>query len=353
MKTTHPIILAALALSFALPSSAWACSAFLSETGGRLVVGKSYDWHMGQGMLVTNKRGVGKRAFALDPRQTPLEWDSKYGSLTFNQYGREMPNGGMNEAGLVVEVLWLDQSTYPSADARPALTELQWIQWALDRHGTVAALAEAAPKVRVSPVYARVHYFACDVTGACAAFEYLDQKLRISHGDDMPAPALTNHPYADSAAHLKQYQGFGGARPISPSRSSLARFVRAAVGVKEKGGDVAASTFSVLDGVSQGDYTVWNIVYLPAAREIQWRTRASAGVKRVVLSDFDFGCGSAVKVLNIDAREGGADAFYDYSRALNRALVDRGLSTMSSGLPPGVAALVAAYPDTTRCAVAK
>jgi choloylglycine hydrolase len=30
-----------------------------------------------------------------------ISWISKYGSITFNQYGREFPTGGMNEKGLV------------------------------------------------------------------------------------------------------------------------------------------------------------------------------------------------------------------------------------------------------------
>ena len=44
----------------------------------------------------------------MDPRKakgTPASWVSKYGSVTFNQYGRELPTGGMNEAGLVVETI--------------------------------------------------------------------------------------------------------------------------------------------------------------------------------------------------------------------------------------------------------
>jgi penicillin V acylase-like amidase (Ntn superfamily) len=42
----------------------------------------------------------------------PAKWVSRYGSVTFNQYGCENPTGGMNEAGLVVEQMWLDESAY-------------------------------------------------------------------------------------------------------------------------------------------------------------------------------------------------------------------------------------------------
>ena len=40
----------------------------------------------------------------------------KYGAIFFNQFGREFPMGGMNEAGLVVELMWLDETVFPSPD---------------------------------------------------------------------------------------------------------------------------------------------------------------------------------------------------------------------------------------------
>ena len=40
-------------------------------------------------------------------------------------------------------VVWLDSSTYPPADARPTVTELQWIQYQLDNYGSVKEMLEA------------------------------------------------------------------------------------------------------------------------------------------------------------------------------------------------------------------
>jgi len=59
----------------------------------------------------------------------PAKWVSAYGSVTFNQFGRELPLGRMNEAGLVIEIMWLTQTEYPHSDRRPALRELQWAQY--------------------------------------------------------------------------------------------------------------------------------------------------------------------------------------------------------------------------------
>ena len=194
------VVLAAAA-ALAPPPPASACTTLRFGPAGSLAstvrVAKSYDWHSEEGLVFANPRGLHKRALHLDARETAAEWTSTYGSLTFNQYGQEFPNGGINEAGLVVEVMWLQGSDYPARDGRPALNELQWVQHALDRFATVEALAEAAPRLRVAPAYARIHYLACDPSGACATFEYLDGELAIHRGDELPVAALTNHPYAE------------------------------------------------------------------------------------------------------------------------------------------------------------
>ncbi len=114
----HGIILAAVSLLVVLPATqtARACTAFLQED---LLAGKNYDWHLDHGLLIVNKRGIAKRALLLNPAEKAAEWVSKYGSVTFNQYGREMPNGGMNEAGLVVETLMLPSTQNPAPTIAP------------------------------------------------------------------------------------------------------------------------------------------------------------------------------------------------------------------------------------------
>jgi len=61
------------------------CTTFLLEGADGRVVGKSYDWHMGQGMVVVNKRGVGKLGLPMMPGDRPARWRSKFSSVTFNQ----------------------------------------------------------------------------------------------------------------------------------------------------------------------------------------------------------------------------------------------------------------------------
>lgn len=323
-----------------------ACTTFLLGSDGNRVIGKSYDWTMGQGLVIANKRGVAKRSLPIRPGDHPFEWVSRYASLTFNQYGRELPNGGLNEAGLVVEIMWLDTSRYPAADARPTLSELQVIQWWLDSFGSTKELAAHAMDARVSSAYGRVHYLACDASGDCDALEYLDGKLVITPG----CKALTNHSYADSRAYLERHQGQLPAGPGSLERFTRASTLAAKATTKE---DATRTAFAILDDVRQDGESpsVWNIVYDPARKRVWWRTRSEPRIKTVALDAFEPSCRAPVEIADVDAPLAGEarKTFRAYSDADNRALVERSLAPIASHLPPETVARLAQYPSTLRC----
>jgi choloylglycine hydrolase len=54
----------------------------------------------------------------------------------------------MNEAGLVVEIMWLKESEYPPPDEHPTVNELQWVQYQLDNFATVTEVAANAERLR-------------------------------------------------------------------------------------------------------------------------------------------------------------------------------------------------------------
>ena len=118
-----------LLTSFSFVFNGNTCTTFFLNKNGQLIFGRNYDWVTETGMVNTNLRGVQKTSLS---KEKTIQWISKYGSITFNQYGKEFPTGGMNEKGLVVELMWLDESKFPSPDARLALNVLQWIQYDLD-----------------------------------------------------------------------------------------------------------------------------------------------------------------------------------------------------------------------------
>ena len=326
-----------------------ACTTFCLSGGGHHLIGKSYDWDMEQALVITNPRGLHKRALLLGGGK-PAEWDATFASVTFNQYGREMPNGGMNEAGLVVEVMWLDSSEAPAPDKRPTVGELQWIQMQLDTKATVADLVRAADKVRVAPIGGKVHYMACDRTGACATFENIGGKMVVNGGRQLTSKVLTNDTYRASVDALAGHQGFGGKRAIPSGKGSLDRFVRAASLVAAGKPDRKAA-LAVLDSVRQGSYSKWNVIYDPITLRITFRTASRPALKEIDLKALATDCKSAARMLDMaTAAKGDVTAkFASYTFAANKKLVETSLAPVAASLPRGAAWVVAGYPATTRC----
>ena len=161
-----------------------------------MLFGRNYDWIIGDGLMMINKRGVVKTATTVESNNV-AKWVSKYGSITFNQYGRENPAGGMNEAGLVVEQLWLDETEYPKADGRPALGTQEWVQYLLDKSGTTSEAIENGGAVRIESEV-KVHYLISDKAGDAATLEFIKGQLIVHTGANLPIPALTNNTYDDS-----------------------------------------------------------------------------------------------------------------------------------------------------------
>ena len=339
----RPLLLT-LCLCFAFQEAS-ACTTFMKESGGTRLIGKSYDWGVSEGMLLINKAGMKKKALALVLGDDPAEWTSRYANLTFNQYGRGMPNGGMNTEGLVVEILWLSGSQYPHPDQRKTVNELQWIQYQLDRFSTVAEVVKHAQELRISRVHGKVHYLVCDKSGACGTFEVLAGKMVVHSGDKAPIKALTNHTYADSVAYARR-------NPTAPSgQGSYARFARAAQACRAGGDGTPADAFAVLDDVSQGSYSVWNIVYDPKTLTVHWRTHKQPTVKSARLTAFQRDCVTPVKMLDIDHPKAGdaTAAFVDYTLRANQTLIDKAFAEIKRLLPPFATHVLAGYPALTRC----
>src|SRR5688572_19171829 len=184
MKTLFCALI--LAVMLTAPFQAKPCTTFCIKTGGQLVLGKNFDFHTGVGHVMINKRNIKKLSYDVPPEKR-LEWVSKYGSVTFNQMGKEFPYGGINERGLVIELMWLADTKYPEIDNRSGLTELQWIQYQLDNASTVAEIIASDAFLRVSKLStAPVHFIAADAKGNVATIEYIGGKMVYHTGATLP-----------------------------------------------------------------------------------------------------------------------------------------------------------------------
>ena len=151
------------------------------------MVAYNYDFHSFEGLVLVNKRGTRKRSRF----EGGASWTSRYGSVTFNQFGRDNPTTGINEKGLMISLMWLDGTEYPPADGRPATGILEWVQYNLDRHASVAEFAARAGEVRPASK-TPIHFLMADAAGDAAVVEFLDERLVLHRGATLPVRALAN-----------------------------------------------------------------------------------------------------------------------------------------------------------------
>lgn len=325
------------------------CTTFCLKSNSEVLFGKNYDWMIGDGMLFINKRGVSKRS---SEEVNPARWVSKFGSVTFNQYGWESPSGGMNEAGLVIELMWLDDTQYPKPDDRPAVDVLEWIQFNLDTAATTDDVIRNSESVRIVSAV-KLHYLVNDKYGNTATIEFLDGHLVAHTGDRLPAAALTNDTYVRSLEYSK--------RAGSPtSESSLDRFTRAASKSKEfpnlsrKAKDAVDYAFETLANVAQKNSTQWSIVYDQKRGRVYFRTKKKPELKSIDTTTLDFACGTPVKVLDVDVKETGdvTRQFKVLARETNRNLIERAFNGTDflKSVPDVARNYYAEFPERFGCA---
>ena len=283
----------------------YGCSTFCITDNNNIIFGRSFDWHLGFGYVMTNHRNISKTRY-LPYDETPATWTSKYGSVTFNQYGREYPIGGINETGLVVETMTLSEIEYNAPDKRPALDELGWVQYQLDTSATIYDVIDSEKKIRISDkTRAKIHFLITDQNGNTLIVEFLNGKATYYYNDDLPQKCLTNSTYKKSLMFLRKHLGFGGEIPINyQNPSSLERFAVIADMINsyktENNIPIIDYSFDILDKVKNKKKTQFQIVYDIKQKKIYFRTRKSNQIKSVDLLSFNFDCTSEVMMIDVN-----------------------------------------------------
>src|SRR5262245_17947348 len=317
MTRRHIGALVGLGLAVLIAPPVLSCTTVCFLEKEKAVVAYNYDFHSPDGLVLVNKRGT-KKVSAV--RNQGATWTATYGSVTFNQFGRDNPMTGINEKGLVMMQMWLDETRYPPADDRPAIGLLEWIQYNLDRHASVGEVVAQAEAVRPTSRYP-IHYLVADPSDDAATLEFLDGKLVVHRGAAMPVKALANSTYADSVAAFEKAKSDG---VVPVTFTSLDRFVRGAMLAGQGKLESIDRGFEILGSVAQPHFTRWSVVYDLTAREVHFRTEGNQAIRRLALSGLDFSCAAPVKML--DVTSGGAGdaggALVDYTTAANRALIE-------------------------------
>lgn len=229
--------------------------------GDQIVTARSMDWKVDvETNLWIFPRGMQRTG---EVGSDSIRWTSRYGSVIASGYDISTTDG-MNEAGLVANVLWLVESSYPEFDGTaPGLSIAAWAQYILDNFATVE---EAVAALRGNPYtivtnyvpgenrLATLHLAISDPSGDSAIVEYIGGKQVIHHSPKFQV--LTNSPTFDEQLALHSYwTQIGGTVMLPGTNRASDRFTRAAFYVnaipkEEDELKTIASVFSVIRNVS-------------------------------------------------------------------------------------------------------
>ena len=257
-----------------------ACSAFYFN-GENKIFAKNFDWGFGQGYLIKNIRGQQKYAYGFRGNNV-AGWTSKFGSITFNQNGKEFPYGGINEKGLVVEQLWLGNTEYQENNNK-TISELEWIQYQLDNYENVDEVIKNINSLTIKPI-ARIHYFLADKNGVSAVIDFVNGDVKIDRKQDK-FQVITNETSEDS----KKYYDFN--KDINPnSRSHFDRYCILRNNLNVENLSISES-FKKLNLVKEDEpnyKSYWSIVYDINKLEFYFKSVDNSEIKKVSLKDFSF-----------------------------------------------------------------
>lgn len=253
---------AALATALLGPDLADACTRLVYHGhDGSVITARSMDWRD----EITSNLWIFPRGMARTGETGPntVRWTSRYGSVITSGYDISTTDG-VNEAGLMANVLWLVESEYPAFDGtQPALSISMWAQYALDNFGTVAEAVEAlraesfivvTDNVPGQDKLATLHLSLSDASGDSAIFEYIGGRLVIHHGREFQV--MTNSPTFDEQLALNAYwKDIGGLTFLPGANRAADRFARASFYVNaipkfEDPNIAVASVMSVLRNAS-------------------------------------------------------------------------------------------------------
>lgn len=248
---------------------------------GIVATGRSMDWKTDMHSNIwIFPRGMERNG---ETGSNSLTWTSRYGSVVTSAF-EIASTDGMNEKGLVANLLWLPETEYPVRDKnKPGLTITAWVQYMLDNFATVDEAVNFIDEDTFQVVsdmmpdgsrLATLHLSISDATGDCAIFEYIGKKLTIYHSKEYKV--LTNSPTYNKQLALNEYwNSIGGLTFLPGTNRASDRFARASfyVNALPKTDDLriaVASVFSVIRNTS-----VPYGISTPDAPEIsttQWRT---------------------------------------------------------------------------------
>ncbi len=307
------------------------CSSFLLERGDTVLVGHNLDEYVPvPGLVVVNPRGIAKHGVGgglinpLGPVKPTFRWVSKHGSITYSAFGKEFPDGGMNEAGLYIGEMNYYFTEWPRDKGLVRIYHNQWVQYLLDNFESVDQVLADLSRV-VPDGHNRWQFFVADSSGAAATITFVKGKAVVNRGDSLPVKALCNRRYAREMDTLRLYRGFGGEREVDFADTvDDRRFVRAAEMLRAQDRKVAAAdyAFAIMRRLDWGN-NKWSLAFDLKRRTMRFNTDRSRQVKTLDLAALDFSPGAPAMVFDINTDSEGdvGKQFTVYTAAIQREYV--------------------------------
>lgn len=294
------------------------CTSFCLENDGYAIFGMNYD-HMKDrhdGLVFVNKRNVSKSFQRTESIGKHVCWTSKYGSVSFNFIASQTSWGGMNEAGLAISSMRLEEgSKGPEPDRRPWILIHYWLQYVLDNFSTVEEVMASDSTMRIVGPGRIPHYLVSDRYGNCATIEFIDGKMVTHSGMNLPVRALANTPYDRSISEwneISMQRKQGKPVPVMGT-TSRGRFIRAADRVTSfepiDSRTAVRVAFDILKEVGMkngnGIATCWSIVFDTKNLRIHFKTIVHSEIRMIDFHKLDFSCQSPVTMIDINEKLSG------------------------------------------------
>jgi penicillin V acylase-like amidase (Ntn superfamily) len=320
------------------------CSTFMLKAEGCHLYGHNLDSGSPvPGLVVVNKRNITKESRTWQELTTgekgdsiSFQWTSRFGSVTFNPFGREFPDGGMNEAGLLVQEMSLSETEFPAGKGKRKMFMMLWMQYALDSFETVEQVIQSASETVLDGW--GWHFFAADRHGGHASIEFIDGRLVVNSGQEMQFPLLCNSAYSKELEVLTTYQGFGGTKPVDLDEPGIPRFVRGTYLLKHYRPSQSQSPvdygFRILECIALSN-NKWKYVFDWSNRKLYYRTAGNQELRFLSLVQLDFDGESPSRMVDIDVgREGSViDQLKEYSTEMNAEFVVNAIRTLELNVP--------------------
>ncbi len=313
------------------------CTTFVLKNDSSLLFGRNLDWVSEDGIIVVNKRGIQKEALIFPPEK-PAKWISKYGSVTFNQFGKEFPFGGINEKGLVVELMLVD-GNYPALQGKSAVNELQWVQYQLDNSKSIREVIESTQKIGIQQINQHLHFLICDSIGNSVVIEFSIEGILTYKGTDLPTPVLENDLYLKSVN--------------KHSKNQTCRFSTALKMVNsfetQNNSKAIEYSFNILNKVKISGS--WSIVYDIKNMEINFKTTNNQKIRKVRIRNFNFSCKESSLIYNIKNNDYGiiTSLFSRYTEKVNNEIFKESLKSNNINLPSQVLNQFSTYNKSCIC----